>query len=235
MTIDEFDEPIVGPSPRGVLEQASLSDLSRALEILLETGDPKGEIRFSIWYNLDGHPNTFSHVTNAVRQHRGFGEWMAFKVADMGERVMGLDIDFSDCELGIYKDPRQGAAVAFLEWAAQGGPQPHKEEYGPGKPVPEAPWGYPITDEELKDTVAHFVKQFRHFKAPPRGDRPVNVQEVETIFCKYKSHLKGHYPPGKDILEIGHGLAACATNPLLKSDLSQELLRHLPTWPPKSR
>lgn len=159
---------------------------------------------------------TFKQVYDTARTHRGFGEWIAFKVADMGERVLGYDIDFADCELGIYKDPRQGAAVAYTEWQRSKGATAWAGN----------DWDYPITNEQLKATVSHFVTRFKHLKAPPRGDRPINVQEVETVFCKYKSHLKGHYPLGKDTVEIGHGLEGWG-------DLAQELRKGLPKWPPK--
>lgn len=160
--------------------------------------------------------HTYKSVAAAVQKHRGFGEWIAFKIADMSERVLGYDTDFSDCHLGIYKDPRQGAAVACCEW--QSG-----DSLIPGVDFSVAePWTYPITDSELKHTVDHYIKVFRKYKAPPSGDRPVNVQEVETIFCKYKSHLKGHYPLGKDTLEIRHGLAGWG------GDVAKQLLAHMP-------
>lgn len=162
---------------------------------------------------------SFRDVSEAAQSHRGFGPWIAFKIADMRERVLGLATDFRDCELGIYKDPRQGAALAWYE---------HEMQVG-GSPPPEHlrdPWTYPITDDQLKATVDHYVKHFRKFKAPPFGDRPVGVQEVETIFCKYKSHRKGHYPPGKDTLELHHGLS----DP--KWGKTAKLLKeHLPVWP----
>jgi Alpha-glutamyl/putrescinyl thymine pyrophosphorylase clade 2 len=141
---------------------------------------------------------TFSSVSRNVQKHRGFGEWIAFKVADVAERVLGYDVDFSDCHLGIYKDPRQGAAVAYYG-------------YRPGHDVGiigsynDHPWDYPISDLQLMETVQRYVKHFSKVKAKGLS-RKVNVQEVETIFCKYKSHLKGHYPLGKDSEEIRHGL-----------------------------
>lgn len=139
---------------------------------------------------------TFSDVAKVVESHPGFGPWMSFKIADMCERVLNYDVDFSNCELGIYKDPRQGAAVGFLELEST--------EHLRGVYKLD-PWAYPISNEELKQTVAHYVKAFKKF-SPPGGGRKVNVQEVETIFCKYKSHLKGHYPMGKDTREVHHGL-----------------------------
>ncbi len=161
---------------------------------------------------------TYNSVSESVQQHRGFGPWIAFKIADMSERVLGYDTDFSDCHLGIYKDPRQGAAVAYLELDSEAA-RYYEDSVG----LDAKPWDFPIADDELKDTVDHYVKVFRQakFKAPPNGDRLVNVQEIETIFCKYKSHLKGHYPMGKDTLEIGHGLQGWG-------DLAAELYKGLP-------
>jgi len=159
---------------------------------------------------------TYSSVSGCVKLHRGFGPWIAFKVADMAERVLGMPVSFDDCELGIYKDPRQGAALAYIENLAPPAlvAQPiHKEK----------PWTYPVTDYELKQAVDHYVRYFRSrkLKAPPFDDRPVGVQEIETIFCKYKSHRKGHYTVGKDIAEVRHGLVGWG-------DLADELRKHAP-------
>lgn len=139
-------------------------------------------------------PMTYGSVSKTAMTHSGFGPWIAFKIADMSERVLGYAVDFSDCALGIYKDPRQGAAVAYL------GLTGNLEGLGG-----QHPWDYPITDEELARTVNQYVKVFRDCKCAGLK-RKVNVQEVETIFCKYKSYLKGHYPVGKDSEEIRHGL-----------------------------
>lgn len=140
---------------------------------------------------------TFKQVASRVERHPGFGPWMSFKIADMSERVLGYHTDFSNCELGIYKDPRQGAAVGLVELDL--------DHDGNLTEWAKRPWEYPISDAQLKTVVAHYVKAFKKF-SPPGGGRKVNVQEVETIFCKYKSHLKGHYPLGKDTREVHHGL-----------------------------
>lgn len=159
---------------------------------------------------------TYGSVSRAAMSHRGFGPWIAFKIADMSERVLGYDVDFSDCHLGIYKDPRQGAAVAYL------GLTGNLEGLGG-----QNPWDYPITDSELQRTVDEYVRRFQRkkFYAPAAKDqkhvRLVNVQEVETIFCKYKSYLKGSYPLGKDTKEIGHGLEGWG-------DLAEQLRKGLP-------
>jgi hypothetical protein len=143
---------------------------------------------------------TYNNVAACAQRHRGFGPWIAFKIADMAERVLGYDVNFDDCHLGIYKDPRQGAAL-----------------------VRTGDWKTSITDDELRETVEAEIQYFRskRMKAPPARDRLVNVQEVESIFCKYKSHVKGHYQVGKDISEIRHALVGWG-------DLAQQLLRCMP-------
>lgn len=167
---------------------------------------------------IDGGSGDFKYVSQTVQEHRGFGPWIAFKIADMAERVLRIPVDFENCELGIYKDPRQGAAIAYL---ALQDPEDAEQMTPDGKP-----WNYPITDSELKATVDHYVALWRkkRAKAPPHNDRLVNVQEVETIFCKYKSHLKGHYPIGKDCREVFHGLHGWG-------DLADQLARELPLAP----
>lgn len=159
---------------------------------------------------------SFGSVSARAREHRGFGEWIAFKIADMGERVLGFEINFSNCELGIYKDPRQGAALAWVTSLAPEQPTAN----------PQSPWTYPITDDELSLVLTYLIGHWRvkKTKAPPRGDRLVNVQEIETILCKYKSYYKGHYHVGKDIAEVGHGLEGWG-------DLAQQLKEGLPPCP----
>ncbi len=143
-------------------------------------------------------PQTFSEVSKRVQKATGFGPWIAFKVADIGERILGYAISFKDCELGIYKDPRQGAALAGFGFK-----------------------DYAITDAEMKQVCAQYVAYFKAFKAPPAKDRRCNIQEVETIFCKFKSHHNGHYPMGKDSTELGHALVGWG-------DLADQIAHHVP-------
>lgn len=168
---------------------------------------------------FDNTGSTFNGVAARAREHRGFGEWIAFKIADMGERVLGFDVDFTDCHLGIYKDPRQGAALSYyLRFsAAAAWPVAGEEDYS------QEPWKFPVSDVQLKQEVDRLVAFWRgrKFKAPPSGDRLVNVQEIETILCKYKSYYKGHYHVGKDIDEVRHGLERWG-------DTAQQLAKALP-------
>lgn len=128
---------------------------------------------------------SFKAVLANVQKLPLYGPWISFKMADMGERVLRLPIDFSDCELSIYREPRIGAAIVV-----------HGDEKEP------------IGAEGIREAVEYITSELnaKGFKAPPWNDRPLNVQEAETILCKFKSHLHGHYPVGKDVEAVKKAL-----------------------------
>lgn len=112
-----------------------------------------------------------------------FGPWISWKLSDMGERVLGYDLAFDASDLYMYRDPVMGAAlVAFGDWKAK------------------------INESGIKEVVQVITRAYEGCKAPPKFDRAINVQEVETVLCKYKAHVKGFYPRGKDSIDIAHGL-----------------------------
>jgi hypothetical protein len=117
----------------------------------------------------------FQEVAQRVEAHVGFGPWIAFKVADMLERVLGVPVDFSDCELTFYREPK--AAAPLFD---------------------------PVAD--LPGVVRMICRAYRDLQAPPDFKRGINIQEAETVMCKYKSHVNGHYPIGKDTIEVCHAL-----------------------------
>jgi hypothetical protein len=123
---------------------------------------------------------TFKAVSGRVKKWKYFGDWIAFKMADLIERVVGHHVDFSDCDMGIYDAPKQGAALVAQFYG--------RPEMSVGK------------------VIRVLNNKLSHFPAPPTGDRQVNVQEIETCLCKWKSHTNGHYAIGKDTHEIREGL-----------------------------
>lgn len=125
----------------------------------------------------------FQTIAKHVQAFRGFGPWISWKVADMTERVLQKPVSFNNAEIGVYKDPVKGAALIGF------GDQ-----------------NYKINLEEVHSVYQRMLRQLKGHKAPPYQDRPINIQELETISCKWKSHVNGHYPLGLDTLEIYHGL-----------------------------
>lgn len=122
--------------------------------------------------------NTEVEIMEEVRSWPFFGPWIAFKAADMMERVVGTDVSFSPNIGLMYETPRAGLALL----RERDDTQDEKQHY------------------------AALMKFFAKHKAPPGHDRPCGSQEVETVLCKWKSHVGGSYTVGKDIKEIRHAL-----------------------------
>lgn len=158
-----------------------------------------------------GGTMTFGAVADRVREIPGFGPWIAFKVADLLERVMECPVDFSDCALGVYSEPRRGAALLITGDADR-----------------------TISDNDLRYAVnlLQLDPTLKRHKAPPANDRRINVQEVETILCKYKAHVNGHYTPGKDTFEVIHALSSKPWGRTAQKLLAavKPLERHWPNW-----
>lgn len=147
---------------------------------------------------------TFTAISNKVQVWPQFGPWIAFKVADMMERVLEIPVVFNSTGLHIYRDPVKGAWMLAEE----------KQDAGALAVSPKA---------RTEWAINYLVNYFKDYKAPPLYDRSINVQEAETILCKWKSHRNGHYPMGNDTHEIRKHLEAYAEYPL-----ALDLVRYLP-------
>jgi hypothetical protein len=138
---------------------------------------------------------TFRRIKKIVTCFPMFGPWIAFKIADMMERVWGASIQFDGKDLlSFYEEPREAARVV----GSLNG-----------------------MDNEL-DVLPYLEMRFQPFAAPPGEDRPVGIQEIETILCKWKAHIHGNYPIGKDTKEVRHHLLQ------FPSTIGDRLLEFLP-------
>lgn len=176
--------------PRGTERRHFRGDISRnSIEACAAVGSPEDVL--DIIYPMTeeqsclGAPLSFGQVFKGAQALSGFGPWIAFKLADIADRTRYLEVDFSDCALSIYRDPVKGAAL----------------------------WRYGDQDAVIQPgEIGEVCEEIRlalgpELLAPPLYDRPINIQEVETVLCKFKSHTNGHYDIGKDTREITHGLA----------------------------
>lgn len=168
-----------------------------AIEHLETYGSPEKIVD----YIYEGGPQDYQSVANRAMRFKLFGPWIAWKICDMGERIMCYEIDFSNANLNMYRDPVQGAALYTF-----------------------GDWQHPIKPDEVNQAVIKALSEYPDLLAPPYLDRPLNVQEIETLFCKFKAHIKGHYPINFDSHEILNSLADWSDG----NDLAGELLNHLP-------
>lgn len=153
---------------------------------------------------------SFQAVSKRAQEHVAFGPWIAFKVADMLERVSGVAVSFDAAEVFMFDSPREAAESVWESFADEATTYKRKlAEQG-------IPWGQSDSDHAVCWSVAFLNQAFKGMLAPPRGfwskavARPIGLQEVETVLCKWKSHNNGHYPLNNDIREIRAGLAPWA-------------------------
>jgi hypothetical protein len=190
---------------RGANALKSVEDLTRRYETAQQMVD-----YVSMAEELRTTPHVpYEAVANRVQRHIAFGPWIAFKVADMLERCCEVPVLFG-LDDAMYDSPRQAALRLFWERTIL---------------PPEAK----IKDENavVSGVVRHLIETFKDHDAPPGGGRKVGYQEVETILCKWQSHMNGHYPVGNDLIEIAEGLEAWAE----VSPAAKEFLHHLPDVP----
>lgn len=152
----------------------------------------------------------FKAVTGKVMEHQLFGPWIAFKVADMLDRVLEVPVDFTEAAVFMFKDP---VKAAVMYWNQQHG---RDLEDGPGAPF--------LRNVIISSVVAELTTYFAHTLAPPRDERMVNIQEIETILCKWKSHMHGHYPVGLDTREIREAVELWTPH----SDAARSFLEAMP-------
>lgn len=176
------------------------------LMLSLNYEKPEDMVKYIIG-ETTGKMRTFKEIAARVKEHRAFGPWMAFKVADMLDCVLGISIDFDKAAVFMFTDPVK--AVVML-W---------REKTGYGKEA--KPKDLSVVIDQVVDLL---TKEFGGFLAPPAFERPVGLQEVETVLCKWKSHMNGHYPIGKDTREIRTGLAPWAQ----VNQAAKEFLEYMP-------
>lgn len=164
-----------------------------------------------------GEGGSFQEVSKRVQEHRLFGPWIGFKVADMTDRVLGKPVSFDNAAVFMFKDPYKAALIQY-----ELNTEIPVLKYEDGS---EEPRNRELASSVVVDHVANFlINQFSGCDAPPLNDRKVNIQEVETILCKWKSHMNGHYPLFNDINEIRQGCAPWVNH----SKTAREFLTAMP-------
>jgi hypothetical protein len=125
-------------------------------------------------------------LVGRIQQWPQFGPWIAFKAVDMLERLNYVPgLRFPD-DIVLYDQPLEAAKLYAQDKSSQ------DEEDRTFNPLLTA-------IQDLYDKLGQYV-------APPRYERKVDLQEYETMLCKWKSHRNGHYPIGNDIRELHEAL-----------------------------
>jgi len=150
---------------------------------------------------------TCRDVMKWTKMHHLFGDWIGFKIADMAETVLGIPVSFEQAEVFMFKDPVKAALMVWCD--AQNLPRD-------ARPKDQA--------QAIRNVLDHLAKEFAGLRDPSRLGRPLGLQELETVLCKWKSHMNGHYALLNDIGEIrGHVEPWTAQSPA-----AFEFLQHMP-------
>ncbi len=196
--VNDTEAPAGGRWPRGHERRHARGNSGLTMVRKLEERYPEPEQAASTLACL-GHDGVLpcKAVMKTVKEEYLFGDWIAFKVADMAYNVLDVAIDFDEAAVFMFKDPRKGAK---LFWRG--------EMIKAGALTAELAKTAEPKDEMamIHGVVKHLIEVFDGHLAPPKRERPVGVLEVETVLCKWKSHLNGHYPLFNDIDEIHEGL-----------------------------
>lgn len=211
------ESPVGGRWPRGKERRHWRGEqaVKSMLELANRYENPEEMVDYIAGYN-DFEPPfeqvPFAKVNTRVQEHRGFGDWIAFKVGDMLETCLGVPVTFDQAEVFMFKDPAKAATMVF-------------REKNPGIAQRWDEGLFNIQQAEINRRVVEWLKsEIGNIKEPARGQRNIGLQEMETVLCKWKSHMNGHYPVGNDITEIREGL-----EPWTKvSDCAEHLLSVMP-------
>ena len=175
---EEMRSQVTNKCPRGMERRYFYGNLAwNTIEGLDNFGSPEQVV------DMMTLQSDFQSANVTIQEFYGFGSWIAWKIADMADRVLQIELDFSDTNLNMYKDPKQGAAYIL-----KGDKHDHIDEW------------------ELEWVVNWMEDEFAGLLAPPFQDRPINIQEVETVLCKYKAHCFGFYPYGNDTIHVAKAL-----------------------------
>lgn len=190
VAVNETPSPLGKRWPRGAERRHFRASRGRALRATagLATRYPEGP--GGMVRRLATLPPEAAKIMRFVRGHEEFGPWIAFKAADMVERLGILPVRFdSTAFLRFFNTPVAGARL--LRYYDRGDPF---EEEG----------------EAVEWAVEYLLGRLGEMMAPPTEDRPLGIQEAETILCKWKSYSGGTYLLGQDTEALVRGLAEWA-------------------------
>lgn len=155
--------------------------------------DPADAVRWIAEHvTQTGEPIPFVNIAARAKGLPLFGPWISFKVGDMLDRLGIVPVNFDQASVFMFTDPVKAALMLWRQ---------HERLPAEAQPKDEA-----TKLRIIDNVVAHLTDHFKDHTAPPIHERPVGLQEIETILCCWKSHMNGHYPLYNDMTEINAGL-----------------------------
>ena len=144
----------------------------------------------SMFDYIAGTGGSYEEVASKAKEHYSVGNWLAFKVVDLVDACLGMEVDQSDLRPFLYDTPRESLLRVWNEDV----PGSYRE----GKVVDQL--------DAIKFVIQILQRNFRGLTIPHKPSKPLDMFCIETVCCKHLSHLHGHYPPLNDLHEIHEGL-----------------------------
>lgn len=130
-------------------------------------------------------PKNAYEAMEKIKMAKGFGPWAAWKTIDLVGCCLDIEFNFDDFDFrGAYDYPIKGMLMVA-------GMDEQKSRN--------------VSDLDYKTAFRNVIDALgsaAHLK-PPCGKRDIiNIQEIETILCKYHSYVHGHYEPLEDLKRL---------------------------------
>lgn len=132
---------------------------------------------------------------NASKHIPTFGEYFAFKLADMIETIFDIDGYSVSYDAGFIKSLPRGALTGY-EMVRTGSTHKFrsKEEIRKCK--------------DMEKFYAMNLEFFSEYKCPHKPIRNIGVQEIETLLCDYRKVCKGTLKHGEKVLKLKDAIDA---------------------------
>ena len=193
---DSMAAPIGRRWPRGPRRGHFRDALGREAVVALHErygGEPEAMVRYICGPAETDRTTTFAELFKRVSAHKGFDEKICFWVADMVDRVLGMQVAFDQGSILRHNEALKAADLAWTRY--------YKENYRirPGR------------QERRLLVIDGLTQKLSDLTSSPLDDRPVGVQEAATILCKWKRHWRRNYPLFYETREVATALDEWST------------------------
>lgn len=174
--------PIGGRWPRGSERRHARGKSGIEMINRLSSKYPDPE---KFWDFITKGPMDIASVMKRAKTHYLFGQWIAFKIADLVDAVLHIPVDQDDVNILLYETPRNSI---FANWRRVYDLPANAKHKHPDILVEEATnW--------LRSKLADL-------DIPHKPGEKLDLFCLETCWCKHASHQHGHYPLNNDIDDI---------------------------------
>jgi hypothetical protein len=136
-------------------------------------------------------PKDANLALNQLQKIKGIGKWAAWKLLDLANCCLDLDFDFSNIDFRVaYDFPLKG--VLMLNNFNEKNLSILNDDF--------------IYNSSLNKAIS-LLQDSRFLKAPPSYTRMLNIQEFETLFCKYHSYIHNKYEPLEDLNKLKNNIS----------------------------